>query len=67
MNNRQLKKKYKKLYNYDFLYNGIKKWYGEEYFTLKIAFYDVKEKNIGLIINNHNHGYFDCIDKTFYF
>lgn len=67
MNSRQLKKKYKKLYNHDFLYNEIKKWYGEEYFTIKIAFYDVKAKNIGIIINNRTHGYYDIIDKQCYF
>lgn len=67
MNTRQKKKLYKKLYSYDFIYNKIKSWLGDQYFTIKIAFYDVKNKNIGIIINNRDHGYYDILEDTLYF
>ena len=66
MNNRQLKKRYKKLYSYEFLANLIKNVYGIDYYTLKIAFYDVKAKNIGIILDGRNHGYYDILDGNLY-
>jgi hypothetical protein len=67
MNKRRTKKLYKKLYSYDFIYNKIKAWLGNQYFTIKIAFYDVKNKNIGIILNNYNHGYYDILEGILYF
>ena len=67
MNSRQKKKLYKKLYNYDFIYNKIKEWLSDQYFTIKIAFYDVKDHNIGIIIDERDHGYYSIIEDTLYF
>ena len=67
MNSRQKKKLYKKLYDYDFIYNKIKEWLGDQYFTIEIAFYDIKDKNIGIIIDERDHGYYSIIEDTLYF
>lgn len=65
MNNRQLKKKYKKLYDFKFIESKINEAFPTGVFKIKIAFYDVKAKNIGIILNGKDHGYYvieeDCL------
>lgn len=67
MNNRQLKKRYKKLYDFDFIEKKIKEVFPTGIYKIKIAFYDVKAKNIRIILNNRDHGYYDIIDDSIIF
>lgn len=67
MNNRQLKKKYKKLYDFDFIEEKINEVFPTGVYKIKIAFYDVKAKNIRIILNYNDHGYYDIIDDFIIF
>lgn len=68
MNNRQLKKKYKKLYNFDFIQKKIKEAFPDNIFdSIKIAFYDVKDHNIGIILDDRDHGYYDIKEDSIIF
>lgn len=66
MNTRQLKKKYKKLYDFNFIFNKIHEVF-PDVDSIKIAFYDVKSKNIGIILDNREHGYYDILDDAIIF
>ena len=63
MNKRQMKKKY----NLDFLEKKVREVFPAGVFKVEIAFYDTEEKQIGIILNNHEHGYFDIIDDSIIF
>lgn len=67
MNNRQRKKRYKKLYNFDFIKKKIEEAFPDDIFEIKIAFYDVKDHNIGIILDNRDHGYYDIIEDSIIF
>ena len=68
MNNRQLKKRYKKLYDFDFIKKKIKEAFPHETFDfIKIAFYDVKDHNIGIILDGRDHGYYDIKEDSIIF
>ena len=67
MNNRQLKKKYKRFFDFDFIKNKIKESFPDETFEIKIAFYDVKDHNIGIILDGRDHGYYDIKDDSIIF
>ena len=63
MNKRQLKKKYSP----DFLENKVREVFPAGVFKVEIAFYDTREMNIGVIINDHEHGYYDIIEDAIIF
>lgn len=67
MNKRQLKKKYKKNYNLDFIRNKVAETFNQHFMSIKVAFYDVKNKNIGIILDNRNHGYYDILEDNLVF
>lgn len=67
MNNRQRKKRYKKLYNFDFIKKKIKEAFSDDTLDIKIAFYDVKDHNIGIILDNRDHGYYDITEDSIIF
>lgn len=68
MNNRQLKKRYKKLYDFDFIKNKIKEAFPDDTFNnIEVAFYDVKYHNIGIILDNRDHGYYDIKEDSIIF
>ena len=63
MNKRQLKKKY----SLDFLEKKVREVFPAGVCKVEIAFYDTREMNIGIILNGHEHGYFDIIDGSIIF
>lgn len=68
MNNRQLKKRYKKLYDFDFLKKKIKEAFPNEIFeTIEIGFYDVKHHNISITLDGRDHGYYVIKDDDIIF
>ena len=60
-------KKMKEKYNLDFIENKVREVLPDGVFKVEIAFYDTEEKQIGIILNNHEHGYFDIIDDSIIF
>ena len=63
MNKRQLKKKY----SLDFIENKVKEVFPAGVYKVEIAFYDTREMNIGIILNNHEYGYYDIIEDAIIF
>ena len=64
--NRQLKE-LKEKYNQDFIENKVREVFPAGVYKVEIAFYDTREMNIGIILNGHEHGYFDIIDNSIIF
>lgn len=67
MNNRQRKKRYKKLYDFNFIEKKIKEAFPDDTFEIEIAFYDVKDHNIGIILDGRDHGYYDIKEDSIIF
>ena len=63
MNKRQMKKKY----SHDFIENKVREVFPAGIYKVEIAFYDAEEKNIGLILNGRDHGYYDIIEDAVIF
>ena len=63
MNKRQMKKKY----SLDFLENKVREVFPDGVYKVEIAFYDAEEMNIGLILNDREHGYYDIIEDAIIF
>ena len=63
MNKRQLKKKY----NLDFIEKKVREVFHAGVYKVEIAFYDTREMNIGIILNNHEHGYYNIIEDAVIF
>ena len=63
MNKRQRKKKY----NPDFIFNKVREVFPAGVYKVEIAFYDTEEMNIGIILNDREHGYYDIIEDAIIF
>lgn len=63
MNKRQLEKKY----NLDFIENKVREVFPAGVYKVEIAFYDTREMTIGIILNGHEHGYYDIIEDAIIF
>ena len=63
MNLKELKKKY----NLDFIESKVKEVFPAGVYKVEIAFYDTREMNIGIILNNHEYGYYDIIEDAIIF
>ena len=63
MNKRQMKEKY----NLDFIESKVREVFPTGVYKVEIAFYDTREMNIGIILNDRDHGYFDIIEDAIIF
>ena len=63
MNKRQMKEKY----NLDFIENKVREVFPAGVYKVEIAFYDTMEMTIGIILNDHEHGYYDIIEDAIIF
>ena len=63
MNKKQLKEKY----SLDFIEKKVREVFPDGVYKVEIAFYDNREMNIGIILNNHEHGYYDIMDDSIIF
>ena len=63
MNKRQMKEKY----SLDFIEKKVKEVFPAGVYKVEIAFYDTREMNIGVILNNREHGYYDIIEDAIIF
>ena len=60
-------KKMKEKYNQDFIENKVREVFPAGVYKVEIAFYDTREMNIGIILNDREHGYYDIIDDSIIF
>ena len=60
-------KKMKEKYNLDFIEKKVREAFPAGVYKVEIAFYDTEEKNVGVIINDREHGYYDIIEDAIIF
>lgn len=60
-------KKMKKKYSPDFIEKKVREVFPDGVYKVEIAFYDTKEMNVGIILNDREHGYYDIIEDAIIF
>ena len=63
MNLKELKKKY----NLDFIEKKVKEVFPAGVYKVEIAFYDTREMNVGIVLNDRECGYYDIIEDAIIF